>query len=38
VVPKDCLGDLIGSLPQAREHEVKRALGYALGWSELKRM
>ena len=38
VVPKDCLGALIGSLSLAREREVKRALGYALGWSELKQV
>jgi mRNA-degrading endonuclease toxin of MazEF toxin-antitoxin module len=36
VVPKGCLVDLIGALSIKREHEVKRALGYALGWPELK--
>ena len=36
VVPKSCLGDLVGVLSPAREREVKRALGYALGWPELK--
>lgn len=36
VIPKASLGRLIGSLAAAREKEIKRALGYALGWSELK--
>ena len=36
VVPRACLGNLIGALPPTREREVKRALGYALGWAELK--
>ena len=36
VVPKDLLGDRIGLLPAARERQVKRALGYALDWPELK--
>jgi mRNA interferase MazF len=36
VVPKDLLGDRIGALPAAREGQVKRALGYALDWPELK--
>ena len=36
VVPKACLTALIGTLPPKREREVKRALGYALGWAELK--
>jgi len=38
VIPKECLGDLLGSVHAAREAEVKRALGYVLGWSELKRL
>jgi mRNA interferase MazF len=36
VVPTACLGDRIGAVPASREHEVKRALGHALGWAELK--
>ena len=36
VVAKNLLADRIGALPDRREHEVKRALGYALGWPELK--
>ena len=36
VVPKSSLGDLVGFLSPSREREVKRALGYALGWPELK--
>lgn len=36
VIPKASLGRLIGSLATAREKEIKRALGYALGWAELK--
>jgi mRNA interferase MazF len=36
VVPKDVLGDRIGALASSREHDVKRALGYALDWPELK--
>jgi mRNA-degrading endonuclease toxin of MazEF toxin-antitoxin module len=36
VVPTVLLGDLIGRLPQRRTREVKRALGYALDWPELK--
>lgn len=34
-VPTSTVGRLIGSLA-SREREVKRALGYALGWAELK--
>jgi hypothetical protein len=30
------LGDRIGALSASRECEVKRALGHALGWAELK--
>jgi mRNA interferase MazF len=36
VVPKSILGDRLGTLAPAREREVKRALGYALDWGELK--
>lgn len=36
VVAKSVLGDRIGTLSTEREHEVKRALGYALDWLELK--
>jgi mRNA interferase MazF len=36
VVAKACLGDIIGTLSVGRHREVKRALGYALDWSELK--
>jgi mRNA-degrading endonuclease toxin of MazEF toxin-antitoxin module len=35
-VPKVCLGELIGTLAPARRREVKRALGYALDWAEVK--
>lgn len=36
VVPQARLGDVIGVLDDARHREVKRALGYALDWPELK--
>ena len=36
VIPKTSLGELIGALRAARHREVKRALGYALDWPELK--
>jgi mRNA interferase MazF len=36
VLPKSLLGDLIGMLESNREAEIKRALGYALDWPELK--
>ena len=36
VVAKALLGDLIGVLTTNREREVKRALGYALDWPDLK--
>lgn len=35
-VPTACLGNRAGLLSRPREREVKRALGYALGWVELK--
>jgi mRNA interferase MazF len=36
VVPKIRLGDVIGVVDAERHREVKRALGYALDWPELK--
>lgn len=36
VVPKGQLGEVIGMLKGSRHREVKRALGYALDWPELK--
>ncbi|MBI2206778.1 MAG: type II toxin-antitoxin system PemK/MazF family toxin [Candidatus Rokubacteria bacterium] len=36
VVAKVRIGDLLGALPDERHHEVKRALGYAFDWPELK--
>jgi mRNA interferase MazF len=36
VVPQALLGDRIGALAASREREVKRALGYAFDWPELK--
>jgi mRNA-degrading endonuclease toxin of MazEF toxin-antitoxin module len=36
VVPVAILGDRLGRLAASRVREVKRALGYALDWSELK--
>ena len=36
VVAKDLLGECIGALDALREREVKRVLGYALNWSELR--
>ncbi len=36
VVPRELIGDRIGTLSSGRERDVKRALGYALGWEELK--
>lgn len=36
VIPKACLGTTLGILEDDRVVEVKRALGYALGWAELK--
>lgn len=36
VVPKGLLRDRIGALAPGRQQEVKRALGYALDWPELK--
>ena len=36
VIPKALLGDRIGTLSAGRHRELKRALGYALDWPELK--
>lgn len=36
VIPKSALGERLGRIAVAREREVKRALGYALDWPELK--
>jgi mRNA interferase MazF len=36
VIAKASLVERLGQLAAVRESEVKRALGYALGWSELK--
>ncbi|HEY6547952.1 MAG TPA: type II toxin-antitoxin system PemK/MazF family toxin [Vicinamibacteria bacterium] len=36
VVAKAVLADLVGTLSMSRQREVKRALGYALAWPELK--
>lgn len=36
VVAKAILGDVIGALSSNRARDVKRALGYALDWPELK--
>jgi mRNA interferase MazF len=36
VVAKHLLSSRIGTLAASRVHEVKRALGYALDWAELK--
>jgi len=36
VIPKSSLGERLGHIDSARVREVKRALGYALDWYELK--
>jgi mRNA interferase MazF len=36
IVPKATLQRRIGALARSRHREVKRALGYALDWAELK--
>ena len=36
VIPKRVVGERIGRLAADRHREVKRALGYALDWPELK--
>jgi mRNA interferase MazF len=36
VVAKARLGEIVGHIDASRHQEVKRALGYALDWAELK--
>jgi mRNA interferase MazF len=36
VIPKSALRERVGALAPRRHLEIKRALGYALGWAELK--
>ena len=36
VIPKSVIGARLGGLAPGRQREVKRALGYALGWDELR--
>jgi mRNA interferase MazF len=36
VIPKTVLGARLGSISSGRHNEIKRALGYALDWPELK--
>lgn len=36
VIAKDRIGDVLGTLSEDRHREVKRALGYAFDWPELK--
>jgi mRNA interferase MazF len=36
VIPKVMLGERIGRIAATRESDVKRALGYAFDWPELK--
>jgi mRNA interferase MazF len=36
VIPKSSLGERLGHIDSTRVHEVKRGLGYALDWPELK--
>ena len=36
VVPTALIGKRVGQMASNRELEVKRALGYALGWAELQ--
>ena len=36
VVAKARLGEVVGQIDASRHQEVKRALGYALDWAELK--
>ena len=36
VIPTVRVGELVGMLVTARHPEVKRAVGYALDWPELK--
>lgn len=36
VIPKASLGERLGAISTARQAEIKRSLGYALDWPELK--
>ena len=36
VIAKTLIGQLVGELSRRRHREMKRALGHALGWDELK--
>jgi mRNA interferase MazF len=36
VIPKALLGEWLGAISSARHRQIKRALGYALDWPELK--
>lgn len=36
VIPKALIGPRLGEVASDRQREVKRALGYALGWAELQ--
>src|SRR6266511_3429483 len=36
VIPKALLDRRLGAVPSARHREIKRALGYAFDWPELK--
>jgi mRNA interferase MazF len=36
VVAKTLLGERVGAVDSSREEEIKRAMGYALDWPELK--
>ena len=36
VIPKALLDERLGTIPSVRHREIKRALGYALDWPELK--
>jgi mRNA interferase MazF len=36
VIPRELLRNRLGTLPADRHREIKRALGYALDWPELK--
>ena len=38
MVDRNRVGERIGAVGRAREIEVKRALGHALGWPELKEL
>lgn len=36
LIDRSLIGDRLGALAATRQREVKRALGYALDWAELK--